>query len=214
MRALGLCLVAAAIAAAQTPPGPNAGRALVYGVLLERDAQPGSGQFSVRLPDHEVLRYRYDPKTYVVREDTLVRCLAPARGRTASKSSRTASPARRCAMPATSTSSATPRMWPSAPNRPPRRPDMGTLDDLLFSTADRTFSGVVFRITADRLVLHTRDGEQVLDIRRDTRFISGGKAVDAADLKPNTRVFVKAGTGLYGQAQAYQVIWGHILPAQ
>jgi hypothetical protein len=35
--------------------------------------------------------------------------------------------------------------------------------------------------------------------------------VEAAELKPNMRVFVKAGRTLYNEIEAYQVIWGQIL---
>jgi len=37
------------------------------------------------------------------------------------------------------------------------------------------------------------------------------KPVEAADLKPNTRVFVRAGKNLGDQIEAYQIIWGEIL---
>ena len=37
------------------------------------------------------------------------------------------------------------------------------------------------------------------------------RLVDAATLKPNMRVFVRAGKDLYDQVEAYQVIWGTIL---
>jgi hypothetical protein len=35
--------------------------------------------------------------------------------------------------------------------------------------------------------------------------------VDAADLKPTTRVFVRAGKNLDEQVEAYQIIWGDIM---
>jgi hypothetical protein len=35
--------------------------------------------------------------------------------------------------------------------------------------------------------------------------------VEPADLKPNMRVFVRAGRNLYNEVEAYQVIWGTIL---
>jgi len=35
--------------------------------------------------------------------------------------------------------------------------------------------------------------------------------VEAADLKPNTRVFVRAGKNLEDQIEAYQIVWGEIL---
>jgi len=35
--------------------------------------------------------------------------------------------------------------------------------------------------------------------------------VEPDALKPNTRVFVRAGKDIYGEIEAYQVIWGAIL---
>jgi hypothetical protein len=75
-----------------------------------------------------------------------------------------------------------------------------------------TYSGVVARMNGERLVLHTRDGrEQPLLLRKDTRYLLNGDLVDAATLKLNTRVFVRAGKDLWEQVEAYQVIWGKIL---
>jgi hypothetical protein len=71
---------------------------------------------------------------------------------------------------------------------------------------------VVFRVTGERLVLHTREGgDQSILLRKDTRFLENGETVEAENLKPNMRVFVKAGKDLYDQVEAYQVIWGSIL---
>jgi hypothetical protein len=71
---------------------------------------------------------------------------------------------------------------------------------------------VVFRITPERLVLHTRDGgEQALMLGKDTRFVQDGEIVTAEALPVNTRVFIRAGKDLYDQVEAYQVIWGKIL---
>jgi hypothetical protein len=75
-----------------------------------------------------------------------------------------------------------------------------------------TFSGVVFRLTGERMVLHTREGgERSLLLRKDTRYLENGELVEPADLKLNMRVFVRAGKDLYDQLEAYQVIWGDIL---
>src|SRR6476661_9080936 len=68
MRLCGVLFLGACMAAAETPPSA----ALVRGVLLERDSQQPSGQFSVRLPDNQVFRYQFDRKTYVEREKQLI----------------------------------------------------------------------------------------------------------------------------------------------
>ena len=60
----GITLLAAIAALAQVPP-PQA--PLLRGILLERDSEIDSGEFSVRGPQNEVVRYRFDSKTRVER---------------------------------------------------------------------------------------------------------------------------------------------------
>jgi hypothetical protein len=79
-------------------------------------------------------------------------------------------------------------------------------------TGNLTLSGVVSRVAGGRLVLHTRDdGQKSILLRADTRYVSNGELVTAAELRPNMRVFVRAGKDLQDQVEAYQVIWGSIL---
>ena len=68
MRTLWLLVPLAWVGMAQTPPAPP----LVRGVLLERDTESASGEFSVRAPDNQVYRYQFDRKTYVERDDQLI----------------------------------------------------------------------------------------------------------------------------------------------
>ena len=75
-----------------------------------------------------------------------------------------------------------------------------------------TYAGVVFRVNSQRVVLHTREaGDLSIQLRKDTRYLADGQLAEAADLKPNMRVFVRAGKDLYNDVEAYQVIWGSIL---
>jgi len=105
------------------------------------------------------------------------------------------------------------------PEPPPARPSSAArlraarpALDRITPTGNLTFSGVVFRLTGERIVLHTREGgEQSLLLRKDTRYVENGEMVEAANLKLNMRVFVRAGKDLYDQLEAYQVIWGNIL---
>jgi hypothetical protein len=76
---------------------------------------------------------------------------------------------------------------------------------------DRTFSGVVAGLDATHLRLKTRDGEETLMIRRDTRFLEGGSHSTAAALPVNAHVFIRAGQNLDGDLEAYQIMWGDIL---
>ncbi|MGH9647520.1 MAG: hypothetical protein ACRD4E_11975 [Bryobacteraceae bacterium] len=78
---------------------------------------------------------------------------------------------------------------------------------------DRTISGVIIRRDSHSLTIRTRDGEQTVLLRKDTRYLGDGTQQDAASALVNTRVFVRAGPNLYGGVEAYQVMWGDILGA-
>jgi hypothetical protein len=79
---------------------------------------------------------------------------------------------------------------------------------------DRTVSGVIVRRDARSITLRTRDGEQTLVLRKDTRYLADGSQQDSGALAVNTRVFVRAGQTLDGGVEAYQVMWGEIVGAQ
>jgi len=79
---------------------------------------------------------------------------------------------------------------------------------------DRTISGVIIRRDTRSITLRTRDGEQTVLLRRDTRYLGDGAQQDPDAALVNTRVFVRAGPNLYGGIEAYQVMWGDILGVQ
>ena len=201
----GVLFLAAGLPAAETPQSA----ALVRGILLERDSQLASGEFSVRLADNQVFRYQFDRKTYVEREQQL---LDVPRLRPGDKVEVVSD-----ALPGSVLRYArTVHVIYDPPA--PRPPSLGRLRSANRLAEDRvqlgtlTYSGVVFRVSDDRLVLHTRDGgEQALLLRKDTRYLRNGEIVDPATLQMNTRVFVRAGKDLWDQLEAYQVIWGKIL---
>jgi hypothetical protein len=205
MRLVAVLFLGAWIIAAETPPSA----ALIRGVLLERDSQPGSGQFSVRLADNQVFRYEFDPKTYVEREQQLidvprlkpgdkVEVVSDALPGSVLRYARTVHV-----------------LYDPPPVRPPslgRFRSANRLAEERIPTGNLTYSGVVSRLNGERLVLHTRDGrEQSLLLRKDTRYLQNGEIVDPSTLKMNTRVFVRAGKDLWDELEAYQVIWGKIL---
>jgi hypothetical protein len=192
------------MAAAQFPPP------VLRGVLLERDASVASGEFSVRAPDNQVYRYRFDGQTAVERDAMAasVDRLNPGdkvevnSGAVAGSLLRYARTIRVLA--------------PVAPVRILANTRFGSAHAIERSplTGTLTISGVVSRLNTRRLVLHTRRGEQTLLIRQDTRYVSNGDTVEGGELRPNMRVFVLAGKNLYEQTEAYQVIWGEILEPQ
>jgi hypothetical protein len=216
MRNFGLVIRVFAIwwpfaAGAQTPS-----LGLVRGVILECDCESATGEVAIRAADNQVFRYQFDAKTYAERDDQLIQAsrlkagekvevvsdrlpayvlryartihvvqpLPPPRPLTMGRY--------RAVNPANSTNSA---------NR-------GKLDRL----PTLTFSGVVFRMNGECVVLHTREtGDQSILLRADTGYLRDGENVEAKDLKPNMRVYVRAGKNLYDEVEAYQIIWGNIL---
>ena len=75
-----------------------------------------------------------------------------------------------------------------------------------------TFAGVVQRLEPNLMVVQTRnDGAMAFQLRTDTLFSAEGRLVDRDKLQVHTHVFVRAGNGLYGEMEAYQVVWGDIL---
>jgi len=78
-------------------------------------------------------------------------------------------------------------------------------------SGDRTVAGVVVALTSRLLMLRTKTGDTALVLRPDTKYIDDGVRTEPADLRVNTRVFVRAGRSLDGIIEAYQVIWGNIL---
>jgi hypothetical protein len=202
MRACWLLLLAPLIAGAQFPAPEQPG------VLLERDIDADSGEFAIRAPDNQVYRYRFDAKTLVER-DTLSGGMGHLRlgDRLIVQSDPVPGSLLRYAHRIQVSNSS-----------PPMTPADGRLGstgfpllDLSPRTGNLTFASVVARLNRESLVLRTRDGEQTLLIRRDTRYVDNGDTVEAAQLRPNMRVFIRAGRNLYEQVEAYQVIWGSIL---
>jgi hypothetical protein len=209
MRISGALALLLWTAAAQTPPQ---GPALVRGVLLERDAQTAGGEFSVRLADNQVFRYRFDRRTYVEREEQLIDVPKLQPGEKVEVVSDVV-PGSALRYARTVHVLADPR--PARPASGFARPRVvrGSADRL--PTGNLTFAGVVFHLNPEKLVLRTRDGsDQTVILRKDTRYLENGEIVEAGDLKRNMRVFVRCGKDLYGQVEAYQVVWGQILDAK
>jgi len=194
------------MAAAQIQAPENA--ALVRGVLLECDARP-AGEFSIRAADNRVLRYQFDRKTYVEREERLIEAARLTAGEQVEVLSDAVAgfPLRYART-----------VHVIQPVAPPRPKTLGRLraydpkNEPAVRAGNLTYSGVVFRLNSERVVLHTREaGDLSILLRKDTRYLADGQVVDVESLKPNMRVFVRAGKDLYNDVEAYQVIWGAIL---
>jgi hypothetical protein len=181
--------------------------ALVRGVVLECDSKP-VGELSIRTADNQVLRYQFDRKTYAEREDRLIEPSRLVPGEQVEiVSDRTPGSLVRYARTIHV-------IEPKAPPRPLSQGRLRAYNPKLDTvrTGNLTYSGVVLRLNDSRVMIHTRDaGDLAIQLRNDTRYLENGVVVQAVDLKPNTRVFVRAGKDVYNQIEAYQVIWGNIL---
>jgi len=184
------------------PPQPG----LVRGVLLECESVAGAGELSVRTSTHEVFRFSFDARTYFEREKDRIAAAAlrpgeqvevVADGGAGLRYARTVHV-----------------MEPPAPARPTAPARLRALRAIehLAPAGNLTYSGVLQRITPQRIVVRLRDGvEQTILLRADTRFVVDGEGAEVGNLKPNMRVFIRAGKDLYGDLEAFQVIHGRIL---
>ena len=202
MRACCLFLLMPLVARAQFPAPQQTG------IVLERDTNVATGEFAIRAPDNQVYRYRFDANTLVER-DTFSGGMGHMNpgDQVTVESDRVADSLLRYAR---TVRVLAPPPQPSLADSRQRSAPFPWLDRTS-QTGNLTFAGVVSRLNAQSLVLRTRTGEQTLLIRHDTRYVDNGDTVEAAQLRPNMRVFVRAGKNLYEQLEAYQVIWGAIL---
>jgi hypothetical protein len=204
MRTTGVLLLLAWIMAAQSPNNSP----ILRGVVLECDQRP-AGELSIRAADNEVLRYQFDKRTYVERDEQMIE---PSRLVPGEKveivSDRTAGFALRYAR----TIHVIQPIPPARPQRVTGLPRAYNPRTENVRTGNLTYSGVVYRVNAEKFILHTREaGDLAILLRNDTRYLADGQVVDVASLKPNMRVFVRAGKDLYNEVEAYQIIWGTIL---
>jgi hypothetical protein len=214
MRAFWVLSVVPLLAAAQPGDAPDPSGAMappvLSGIILERDTQSASGQFSVRAPDCQVYRFRFDPKTSVERES---HAIDVPRLEPGDKVEVDSDPVPGVLLRYARTvhvvvAQPPPRQTPASR----LRAVYGSADRISIPAGSLMFAGVVARLNADRLVLHTRSGaDQTILFRKDTRFLRDGGLVDLIALQPNTLIFVRAGKDIWDHVEAYQVIWGSIL---
>jgi hypothetical protein len=193
---------------AQVPLFPG----VIRGVFIECDGPGPSGEFRLRAQgtDQEY-RFSFDAKTYVEREKRQISIASVRKGDTIEVvSDRDEHVAVHYAR-TVHVMEARPAPRPAASAGRTRINRSNPLD-FLAPRGNQTFAGVVTKVTVDRLVLRTRlAGEKTILLRADTRYVDGGTLVEAAELKPSTRVFVRAGENLDDQIEAYQIVWGDIL---
>jgi hypothetical protein len=204
MRTVGVLLWVSVLAAQTAPDAP-----LVRGIVLERDAGI-VGEISIRAGDNVVLRYQFDRKTYVERDQQLIEAARLAPGdKVEVLSDRINGYTLRYVR---TIHVLQPLPPPSRPQPAGRYRAYNPASEALLPAGNITYSGVVSRLNGQHVVLHTRQsGDLSILLRKDTRYLEDGQLVEASQLKPNMRVFVRAGKDVYQQVEAYQVIWGTIL---
>jgi hypothetical protein len=190
------------------PPG------VLRGVLLERDPQTTSGEFAVRAAGNQVFRFLFDAKSYVERDQRPIEVarLQPGESVEVVSDETPGSLLRYARSIHVLSSPAPPRSLSQGRVRAYRSSADRLVAERAIPSGALVFSGVVFRLTSDHVVLHTREaGDQTILLRQDTRYLENGDLVGSSQLQPNMRVFVRAGRTLYNEIEAYQVIWGQIL---
>jgi hypothetical protein len=208
LRTWRVLLLFPAALAAQAPPSA----AVLRGVVIERDTQPAAGEFgefSVRAPDAQVFRYRFDDKTNVEREQLLssIPRLQPGDQVEVVSDEGPASSLRYARTVHVLQAVPPPHVLFQSRLRVYRRAEEHSIPN-----GTLTYSGVVFRLNSERMMLHTREaGDQTILLRQDTRFLDNGDVVEPSDLQRNMRVFVRAGRTVFNEVEAYQVVWGQIL---
>jgi hypothetical protein len=195
-----LALTTGILAAEEAPIG------IVKGDLVSWEGKATSGQLNIS-SEGRAYQCGFDAKTYFERDGQRIAPAAMDHGDRLEIVADRKPGARACY--ARTVHVLSPNSIRSAGNRFPRWPDP---TEQWFPRGDMTFSGVVTRVDSRAVTLRTRkSGEQRLLLRADTRFLDNGIRVNAAALKTNMRVFIRAGRNLDDQIEAYQVIWGDIV---
>jgi hypothetical protein len=203
MRMFGIAVVLPWLLAADTPYQSP----ILRGVVLECDQRP-AGELAIRAADNEVLRYQFDKRTYVERNEQMIEA---SRLQPGEKVEIVSDRAPGFVLRYARTIHV---VQPTVAPRPQRtgmpKPYNPRTENV--RTGSLSYSGVVYRVNAEKFVLHTREaGDLPILLRNDTRYLEDGQVVGLASLKPNMRVFVNAGKGLYDEVEAYQIVWGRIL---
>jgi hypothetical protein len=183
---------------------------IVRGELLTWQAVSGAGELDVKTLEGRVYQCSFDRKTYFERDNQLVTPAAMATGDRLEIVSDRKADSLLCYARTVHVLDPTvvARLGPGG--RPRFRREQSPTESFA-PRGDMTFAGVVMRVDDDVLTLKTRaDGEKVILLRQDTRYIGDGQRVEADGLKRNTRVFIRAGRNLDDDIEAYQVVWGKI----
>ncbi len=204
MRFVLSLFVVCAASAQQAPIG------IARGDLVSWQATSGAGELSFKTLEGRLYQCSFDGKTYFERDNQRVTAGAMAAGDRVEIVSDRKAGSEVCYARTVHVLD-TPAATPGPGGRPRFRKEQSPTESFA-PRGDMTFAGVVMRVDHDVITLRTRaDGLKLILLRQDTRYIGDGQRVEAAGLKRNTRVFIRAGRNLENDIEAYQVVWGEIV---
>jgi len=184
---------------------------IVRGELLEWEGDVNSGDFSVRTAENQVYRCHFDGFSYLERDGQRIGGNSLKAGLKLEIIADKKPGSNKCY--ARTIRIVEERVVVVNPgyrvNLHPA-PHMNGTAEFLFPRGNLTFSGVVVRINPEMVALHTREGEKIVLLRQDTRYLDSGVPCARSTLAVNTRVFIRAGRNLDDEVEAYQVVWGEI----
>ena len=203
----GLALAASLAAQEQAPRG------LVRGTLESWAGTPASGGLRIRPASGALWLCSYNDKTYIEREQLRIAYSSLKTGDAVEMVTDRFGDS--CYARTVHVLAAPPPPAPYSANPRARLRVGRAASESIVPRGNLTYTGIVLRLSDGALVLRTRsEGQKTILLRYDTGFAAEGRRVGLAELAVNTRVSVRAGRNLDGDIEAYQVIWGEILPAQ
>ena len=189
------------LAAQPAPP------AFLRGDFVEMKGADRNGDFSVRTAENQVYRCQFDDRTWFESNKLRINASALQAGdhlevvSDRSKLSPSGCYARTVHVVEIVT-----------PVRTRLRPYQSVTEHIA-PRGDLTYAGVVITVNSSRMEIHLRNQAERLSLllRPDTRYVQDGIQIESGQLKPNTRVYVRAGKNLEERVEAYQISWGEIL---
>lgn len=179
----------------------------VRGVLTSETGQ-SSGELSVQPGSDKEYRFRFDSKTWIERASERIPGSALRPGELLEIiSDHDPRPLEYARLVHVIERNRPHMLMETGMYRLPRRREPVAAED-----GNLTFTGIVISYSGARMSLRTRfDGDKTIYLRPDTHCLEEGSEVSPSAIKPNTRIFVRAGKNLNQEIEAYQVVWGAIL---
>lgn len=176
---------------------------ILRGSVISRTGTTASGELTVRNADNAVLACFYDAHTYFERDHNPIGAAGLAAG----------DPVEVVADRQAGSTACYARTVHVTDGRRTRVPAVESATEWFAPRGDLLFAGIVLRRSATRLTLKTRDGEQTVLLRPDTRYRCDGLRTEDTALIVNTRVFLRAGHDFEGNVEVYQASWGAMVPS-